>query len=96
MIRTILIEGARLVATAACIGATIAVASIACDANAANNPHMWPQYAETESLQSVAPMGVWISDGALLTQLINAPNDSNCEAFDARFGDGAAARVLSR
>ena len=82
--------------------ASIALAIIisATSANAKGDAHIWPQFAFEESIATIPPMGVVIDerwpdiDYREIVLLRAAPTDSNCESFDLRYGDGAAARVM--
>lgn len=40
----------------------LVVACAACPAIAAGSATHWPRYTETETLASIAPMGVWVDD----------------------------------
>lgn len=70
-------------------------------ASAKADPFIWPHYQETESVVLIPPMGIVIDerwpdiDFRDIAALRAAPTDSNCEAFDARHGAGAAARVMN-
>ena len=70
--------------------------------HAKGDPFIWPHWIEAESVATIPPMGIVIDerwpeiDYREIVALRAAPTDSNCEAFDARYGNGAAARVLAK
>jgi hypothetical protein len=63
--------------------------------------HIWPQWVDEESIVTIPPMGVVIDerwpdiDYRDIVELRASPTDTNCEAFEHRYGAGAAARVMN-
>jgi hypothetical protein len=79
----------------------IAACLIASHANAGTDSAHWSGYAEEDSVVTMPPLGVVVDerwpdiDFRDVVALRMSPTDDACEAFDARHGNGAAARVLS-